>query len=269
MTILVNGRAADTLTVADRGLHYGDGLFETVAVQRGEPRLWNRHMQRLSEGCRRLGLPAPDIAVLRAETRRVAGESERAAVKIILTRGQAGRGYRTKGPVVPTRIVLPRPWPEYPPEWARHGVAVRWCETRLARQPRLAGLKHLNRLEQVLARAEWHDEVAEGLMRDAEGSVIEGTMSNLFVVRAGTLVTPDLSQSGVAGVMRAEVLERAAALGIPCRVETVGVAAVEAAEALFLTNSLIGIWPVQRLESRVYEVGQITQALQQALFGAG
>jgi 4-amino-4-deoxychorismate lyase len=140
---------------------------------------------------------------------------------------------------------------------------------RLARQPRLAGLKHLNRLEQVMARAEWRDEYAEGLMRDTEGLVIEGTMSNLFLVHEGVLVTPDLSQSGVAGVMRAAVLDLAAALGIPSAVRQVTTAMVEGAQELFLTNSLIGLWPVTRLETHNHVVGKITQTLQEALSGGG
>jgi len=163
-------------------------------------------------------------------------------------------------------MVHTRPWPDYPEEYRKLGVPVRWCETRLARQPRLAGIKHLNRLEQVLARAEWRDEFAEGLMCDTEGQVIEGTMSNLFLVQKGTLVTPDLSQSGVAGVMRAEVLEQADRLGIPHVLQPVSVGMVEQAEELFLTNSLIGIWPVARLEAQHYAVaGKITQTLQAAL----
>lgn len=146
---------------------------------------------------------------------------------------------------------------------------MRWCKTRLARQPLLAGMKHLNRLEQVLARAEWQDDYAEGLMCDTNGQVIEGTRTNLFLVRSdGTLVTPDLSQSGVAGVMRAQVLESAAAMGLPCLVQAVTTDMIESALELFLTNSLIGIWPVRRIESRKYVVGKISQTLQAALQAA-
>jgi 4-amino-4-deoxychorismate lyase len=269
MLILVNGQASDVVPVADRGLSYGDGLFETIAVRHGEPQLWSRHMQRLAEGCRRLELPEPDTDQLRAETQRVTGQTARAVVKIVLTRGTGARGYRPDGAIAPTRIVQGLPWPAHNGEPARDGVAVRWCNMRLARQPRLAGLKHLNRLEQVMARAEWRDEYAEGLMRDTEGLVIEGTMSNLFLVHEGVLVTPDLSQSGVAGVMRAAVLDLAATLGIPSAMQPVTTAMVEGAQELFLTNSLIGLWPVMRLETRNYVVGKITQTLQEALSGGG
>ncbi len=257
------------LPVADRGLQYGDGLFETLALRNGEPLLWARHIQRLEDGCRRLGLPAPEAGLLRGEVAQIAGTDVRSVAKIILTRGAAGRGYRPDVSANATRIVQCLPWPTHPDDAAKVGVAVRWCATRLARQPRLAGMKHLNRLEQVLARAEWQDDYAEGLMCDMDGLVIEGTRTNLFVVCAdGTVVTPDLSQSGVAGVMRAQVLESATAMGMRCVVRAVTADMVESARELFLTNSLIGIWPIRRIEAKHYVVGPISQTLQAALHAA-
>lgn len=254
------------LDAGNRGLHYGDGLFETIAMVHGRPQLWTRHLDRLREGCRRLAIATPDPEALRIEAERAAAGVERCVVKIIVTRAGAAHGYRPEPGQSSEHVVLQRPWPDHPREFHHAGVGVRWCRTRLARQPLLAGIKHLNRIEQVLARAEWRDEYAEGLMRDTDGYVIEGTMSNLFLVQEGTLLTPDLAQSGVAGVMRAEVLEQARRLGIPNAQRPVSVDMVEQADELFLTNSLIGIWPVARLEARHYAVvGKITQALQAAI----
>jgi len=269
MTILVNGQETEHLSVGDRGLQYGDGLFESIALRDGHPLLWERHMTRLAEGCRRLMIPMPDRETLHQEVARVAQGERRGVAKVILTRGDAGRGYRPMAGTVPTRIVRRYPWPDFPTDNAATGVRVRWCRLRLSRQPALAGLKHLNRLEQTLARMEWQDECAEGLMCDVDGQVIEGTMSNLFLVHEDTLVTPDLAESGVAGVMRAEVLAQAAKLGIATRISPVTVTMVENAEELFLTNSLIGIWPVTRLEMKPYVVGKTTQTLQTALQAAG
>lgn len=270
MTMLMNGREDDSVLSTDRGLLYGDGVFETIALRDGRPLLWERHMERLVEGCARLAIPRPDARQLLAEVERLADGSGRAVAKIVVTRGAGGRGYRPDATEPPTRIVQRHPWPVYPADAAQRGVALRWCATRLARQPRLSGIKHLNRLEQVLARAEWRDEYGEGLMRDTEELVIEATTSNLFLVSRGVLITPDLSQSGVAGVMRAETLALAGALGIPTAIRPVTAPEVEEADELFLTNSLIGLWPVARLETRHYEVaGKITQALQAALRAAG
>ena len=266
MHTLINGQPSDAIPITDRGLLYGDGLFETVALRQGSPVLWSGHMQRLAEGCRRLELPSPNPDQLLTEVLQVSSSAERSVAKIIITRGGGTRGYRPMPMDSATRIVMGLPWPVLPVDAKSTGVTARWCKTRLARQPRLAGLKHLNRLEQVLARAEWQDDYTEGLMRDADGLVIEGTMSNLFLVDRGTLITPDLSQCGVAGVMRAAILEFAQQCGIPHTVRPVTPPMVEEADSLFLTNSLIGIWPIFRLETRHYEVaGKITQTLQTAL----
>lgn len=269
MITLVNGQVSTNLSVADRGLQYGDGLFETLALRNGKALLWERHIQRLDEGCQRLGLPRPETGLLGEEVERIASTEARAVAKIILTRGTAGHGYRADAAATTTRIVQRLPWPAYPDAAGKKGVSVRWCATRLARQPRLAGMKHLNRLEQVLARAEWQDDYAEGLMHDTDGLVIEGTRTNLFLVGTdGTLTTPDLSQSGVAGVMRAQVLDSAAAMGLTCVIQAVTTDMVASAQELFLTNSLIGIWPIRRIEARHYVVGQISQTLQAALHAA-
>lgn len=266
MRALINGQHMDSIPITDRGLLYGDGLFETISVRRGIPALWSGHLQRLTEGCRRLELPSPDPDLLRSEVLQVSDGAERAVVKIIVTRGSGSRGYRPMSLPMITRVVMGLAWPEHPVDADINGVTARWCDTRLARQPRLAGLKHLNRLEQILARAEWQDDYTEGLMCDTGDLVIEGTMSNLFLVHRGTLITPDLAQCGVAGVMRAAVLEIARQRGIPHTVCPVTRPMVEGADSLFLTNSLIGIWPILRLETRHYEVaGKITQTLQTAL----
>jgi len=264
MKALVNGTPVDALCLLDRGLHYGDGLFETIAILNGKPMLWDRHMQRLNTGCLKLQLDPPDTKRLRDEVAAVSAHSSRAAVKIILTRGPGGHGYRRAQPTAQNLIVMLRDWPEPLSDPATNGVAVRWCQLQLSRQPALAGIKHLNRLEQVLARGEWTDDYAEGLLCDTDGNVIEGTMSNLFIVRGGTLQTPDLSESGVAGVVRAEILDMATQLGIRAEISRVRKSDVASADELFLTNSLIGIWPVTRLESKSYVVGQITQTLQKA-----
>jgi 4-amino-4-deoxychorismate lyase len=250
---LVDGEPRDGVPLADRGLHYGDGLFETIAVIAGRPCLWDRHVERLAAGCRRLRLPVPDPALLRGEAQRLAAGHSLAVLKILVTRGDGGRGYRPPRPAAARRVLLLSPWRDNPPSWREEGVRVRWCDTRLGIQPALAGLKHLNRLEQVLARGEWDDpDIPEGLMLDAQGGVVEGTQSNLFVWRGGRLLTPALDRCGVAGVVRGLGLEVASALGIPAAEERLTVGDVEHASALYLTSSLIGVWRVADLAGRRY-----------------
>lgn len=263
---MINGSPSDHLAVTDRGLQYGDGLFETIAVVNGSPCLWAEHIQRLQDGCARLGIPFPGQELLWEEAGKEIAQQTRCVLKIILTRGAGGRGYRPPPESRPSRILYTSPWPDYPATAAEQGVAVRICETRLGINPALAGIKHLNRLEQVMAQAEWKDvAIAEGLMLDSEGRVIEGTMSNLFVFSQGELITPDLVRCGTAGVMRELILKVAAALDIPIRIEDVNLEQLGEADALFLSNSLIGVWPVCRLGDRCYDPTAIPPALREAI----
>ncbi len=266
--ILINGIAANKVDVADRGLHYGDGLFETLAVRAGKPLLWDRHLERLSAGCARLGFPQPDEDLLYKEAAQVCAGVTQGVLKIILTRGVGGRGYRPPAVAHPTRMVARYPWPGYSAQSAAQGIALRVCATRLARNPALAGMKHLNRLEQVLARNEWADSgIAEGIMLDNEGQIISGTMSNLFLVKAGALLTPDVTQCGVAGVMRGLILDIAARLNLAPRVTGLTLNDALEADELFVCNSLIGLWPVRQLAERHYPYGPVSARLAAELAG--
>jgi 4-amino-4-deoxychorismate lyase len=270
--ILVNGQNQNHIDVADRGLHYGDGLFETIAVNDGQPRLWERHWRRLSMGCRRLGLAQPEPGMLWEEASRVCCGVDRGVLKIILTRGAGGRGYHPPQTGQATRIMATYPWPAYPEANWRQGVAVRLCTTRLGRNSALAGMKHLNRLEQVLARSEWEaSHIAEGLMLDDDDHIIAGTMSNLFIVTAQGLLTPVLTACGVAGVMRSVILDLATELDIAWQEAPLRLEDLHRADEVFLSNALIGIWPVRRIEQRDYGVGSLTELLGgrlKALLGA-
>jgi len=186
---LVDGSNQKHVASSDRGLHYGDGLFETLAVINGKPRHWQLHIQRLAQGCERLKLTMPDPELLFDDVTRVALDLPRAVVKIIITRGSSGRGYRyNEADAETSRIVGSYAWLDYPQDYYTQGVCLRLCETQISQQPALAGLKHLNRLENVLARNEWQDDhFAEGLMCNMHGDVIEGTMTNIFAVFDGSL----------------------------------------------------------------------------------
>lgn len=258
----VDGRPAGQLSILDRGLAYGDGLFETLSVRHGRPRLLARHLARLQEGLQRLRITL-DLSELEAELLAFSGELGEGVAKLIVTRGEGLRGYAAPDAAQPRRILLGNPAPAYPADNAELGVRLFPCATRLAEQPLLAGLKHLNRLEQVLARGEWQDPAyAEGLMCDSSARVIEAVFSNLFLVRDGVLLTADLSRCGVAGVMRAELLQRAVESDIAVQVRDIILAELLAADEVFLCNSLYGIWPVRELQGRGWSVGPLTRKLQ-------
>jgi 4-amino-4-deoxychorismate lyase len=264
--VLVDGAPADSVSVLDRGLSYGDGLFETIRLVHGLAPLWARHMARLRDGCRRLAMPVPDVERLLRETLAVTQGLDHAVVRITLTRGAGTRGYAPPASPNPTRIVAGFDAPDMHGDAYVSGIRVRWCETRLGLQPLLAGLKHLNRLEQVLARAEWSDAaIPEGLLLDLEGNVISATMANLFAVIDGALVTPSVERCGVAGVARAEVLAHRPGT----RIKRLRPDDLVRASELFLSSSVRGILPVQAVGDTVYVPGPVTRALQQHWRGLG
>lgn len=242
--MLINGRRASTISATNRGLAYGDGLFETVGMRGRRPTLWEEHYRRLVRGGEILGIKIPAAQVLERELRRVCGQGEDAVGKIIVTRGEGGRGYLPPKDAEPERLVMAFPWPQVPATWFVRGVRVRVCQQRVTEQPALAGLKHLNRLDSVLARSEWRSSrIAEGLMLDSAGHVIEGTASNLLAVFDGELVTPKLDRCGVAGAMRAWLMANYAVREVRFKVED-----LRKAEGAAMCNSIHGVWPVRTID---------------------
>ena len=262
---LLNGESKCCIDVSDRGFHYGDGLFETIEILHGKPLFLDLHLSRLSVGCKRLLIPMPDYALLQREATKLANQSKHAVLKLIVTRGVGGRGYRQPEEIKPTRLFSLHPYPVYSESFQLEGVTVRFCQNRLGLNPALAGIKHLNRLEQVLARAEWHNsDIQEGLMQDVRGHVIEGTMSNVFYAKDQCLYTPLIEQSGVAGIVRAIIMDLAKQLSIEVIEKNILSDELLQADEMFVTNSIIGIWPVKKLDHQVVNAGPITQKLQHA-----
>jgi 4-amino-4-deoxychorismate lyase len=267
-SILINGQKTDQVSVLDRGFQYGDGLFETIHIVAGKPQYWQQHMERLSDGCIRLQIPVPELAVLQHEAESLYDEIAEGVLKITITRGQGGRGYAVGELAKSTRVLAIYPATQYPEKFWLEGVVVKICSTRLGINPALAGIKHLNRLEQVLARAEWSSaEIHEGLMLDINENVIEGTKSNVFCVKRGELYTPKLSLCGVKGIMREQVMNAAKQAGIVVHETQLDLTDLVQAEECFLCNSLIGVWPVRQLENHKFLVGPISQQLANILRG--
>ena len=265
--MLINGVPGDQLSACDRGLQYGDGIFRTLRVLDGQLLHWPRHYRKLQQDCAALSISCPEATLLLDELQGLIKHQPNGVAKIIITRGtQEKRGYAPAAATAPTRILSITPAPDYPHSFHTQGIKLRVCDVRLSHQIKLAGVKHLNRLENVLAAAEWDDAgIPEGVLLDIEGNVIEGTRSNLFMVRAGTLLTPDLSQCGVAGVQRERVMERAAKHGVPCQVGQIALAELLAADEVFLVNSVIGLWPVRELRSRTWNQLPMSRQVQEWL----
>lgn len=249
--ILVDGLPAHAVPADDRGFTYGDGVFRTLAMHKGRAQWWPQQYAKLAADCSALRIAAPAESELQKDLQAISAQWPDCALRITVTRGSGGRGYAVPENPQSRRIVSAHPLPDYPAHWPEQGVSVRVCELRLAAQPRLAGIKHLNRLENVLARAEWNDPaIAEGLLLDEADSIIEGTRCNVFIVEDGALVTPDLSRCGVAGVTRDLVIAAAGRNGLRCTIEQINRQRLETATEVFLVNSLVGVWPVAALEQR-------------------
>jgi 4-amino-4-deoxychorismate lyase len=267
-TTLVNSQFSDAVSVNNRGLAFADGLFETIKIAAGQTEFLSLHLQRLQRGCERLKI-ACDVALLQRDISQLLSTEEFAdgVLKVTVTRAFSGRGYRPDAAAGSDRIVtFSRAEHDYAGQ-QRSGVSVRVCDTRLAINPMLAGIKHLARLENVLARAEWSDDsIAEGLLLDIDGRVVEGSMSNLFLRCGQQLVTPSLHRCGVEGIIRQLIIERLCpSLGIEVAVSDVDLADVYNADELFVCNSLIGLWPITSIAGDVKAVGETTRKLQQAL----
>ena len=265
VAVLINGRREQRIEVFDRGFQYGDGLFETLLIDDRQILFWNEHIERLEAGCRRLGIPAPDGSLLYREALELCFGADESVLKIILTRGPGGRGYLSPAPVRPTRVLSLHPLPAQIEKRRQEGVRVCLCRTPLGINPCLAGVKHCNRLEQILARSEWSDpEIYEGLMCDSEGWLVEGTMTNLFWVKEGHLLTPRVDRCGVAGIVRAWVLRTMHAWRIATSEVRMRPSELREAGEVFLTNSVIGIVPVIGCPSLdcTWPVGDLTRRLQ-------
>ena len=271
VSVLIDGAAAGALSPLDRGLHYGDGVFETIACLHARPRFLSLHLARLTQGCRTLGFAAPAAEQLREDVVRLAGEQDRSIVKLIVTRGRANvRGYAVSSDARATRVAIRYPWPVEDPVLQQQGVGVRVAAMRLGENPALAGLKHCNRLEQILARSEPHDAAsAEALMLSRSGKLVSGTMSNVFLIdgppQSPRLRTPAIDVCGVAGVMRHVVLQEAARAGVTATECALWPTDLADATEIFLTNARVGIWPVARLEERTLIPGPVTRRMQSLL----
>ncbi len=257
---LINGKFIDELAAHDRGLHYGDGLFETITVENMQLLCWDEHLKRLERGCIKLNIAVPDKNLLKNEVSALINTESQGVIKIIISRGQGGRGYKILENIAPTRIISLYPWSYQYDQNSSSGVKTRICKYRYAKNPFLAGIKHLNRLEQILARSEWNDNsIAEGIVMDSENYIIEGTMSNIFCIIGKTLYTPDLSACGIEGIVRGKIIELASNLKFNVEIKKMSLGFLMNAEEIFMCNSIIGVWPVNIIDETKFSKHKKTQ----------
>ena len=260
MKIWINGQAAADVSLLDRGLQYGDGLFETMRLKKGSVVMWVEHLARLQAGCQRLNISI-DASLLSKQIDDITQQVIDGVLKLIVTRGEGERGYKSYSANAATIIWLHSESPSYPQQYYTEGVDVCLCKTNISRNSFLAGIKHLNRLDNVLARQEWLDEYQEGLMCDEFENIIEGTMSNFFAIKGDVLITPDLSHSGVAGITRQRVLDIARKENIETKICNISADELAEFDAVMVTNSLIGMWPVRSIGDHHYSIRELSLRL--------
>lgn len=263
---IINGGLNGPLSPLDRGLAYGDGVFRTLKVVNGVPEQWPMHYQKLVADCGAIGIVCPGADQLMSDFQQLFGVDEIAAAKIIITRGDGARGYTPPAITAPMRLMIKSPLPKYPQSHYVEGVSLHVCEVRLVSQPKLAGVKHLNRLENVLARMEWSDPtIAEGVMLDTADNVIECTSANIFARFGDTLLTPDLSQCGIAGITRQRILEFASTFSLKTKIEAFDLLKLYTADEVIICNSIYGAWHVRKINDRIWGGQNLAADIRKAL----
>ena len=264
---LINGSFNGAISAHDRGLAYGDGVFRTLKVVNGLPEHWPLHYQTLVKDCSAIGIVCPSAEVFISDFKQLSTVDDVVSVvKIIVTRGEGERGYKPPAITMPMRVMIKSSLPDYPDSYESEGIKLHLCETRIAHQPVLAGVKHLNRLENVLARMEWHDSnVAEGLMLDVAGNVIECTAANIFARFGDVLVTPKLDLCGVAGITRQRILSNTHKLKLKTAIETMDLNKLLKADEVVICNSLFITWQVRTLANKTWTKQTLATNLRKAL----
>ena len=257
--MLINGIEATHINATDRGLAYGDGLFSTIKVEYGVVLLWDLHLQRLKLGVQRLSFSKVDWSKLSLEVNQLASYFSKHAeyvLKVIITRGSGGRGYSIQGCHSPLRIISSAPFPSFYAQWKIQGIDIVLCESQLSSNKQLAGLKTLNRLEQVLIKQELEKKQAvEGIVCDGNGFVIEACSANVFIYLDDVWQTPKLDKSGVAGIQRSNIMKQAKVSGINIVENYIHKDQLVNVKAICLTNALMGVMPVSKYQGRALNLG--------------
>ena len=268
---LINGSFDHIISPFDRGFAYGDGVFRTMKMVDGLPESWPQHYQKLVADCAAINIVCPSAELLMSDLQQLfssvnMSENQLAVAKIIITRGEGNRGYTPPAITAPMRVVTKSDMPTYSEQRYSEGVNLTVCETRLAPQPKLAGIKSLNRLENVLARMEWQEPtIADGILLDNEGNVIECTAANIFARFGTTLITPSLTQCGIAGITRQRIIELAPTLSLKTSIKAIDLPTLLAADEVIICNSLYGAWQVKSVQEKTLKTAALADNIRAAL----
>ena len=264
----INGKLTNKISIEDRAVQYGDGVFETIAAKDRSLAFWKEHYQRLNKGCKILKIKCPSEPFLKKEINKFIKKTihirsgSRKVLKIIISRGIGGRGYNPPRNSKPTRILGVYDWPNYPDINVTKGIMMNVCKTRISIQPFLSQIKHLNRLDQIIARSEWQSKtIAESIMLDLNGNVIEGTISNIFGIKKNIFYTPIIKNSGVEGIMRGVILKLLKEKKEKYIIKKITLKELLKFDEIFVCNSIFGIWPVIKISKKKFSFGEKTKEI--------
>ena len=260
--IWVDNQKVQKVSPFDRGLAYGDGLFATMRVENRSILFLDTHLQRLIDGAYRLGFDWQLTQTLRDELNVLADKQVTGCIKLLLTRGEGGRGYQSPAKPSPMLIVSLHALPQTYQKWRKSGAKLASSDVPLASQPLLAGIKHLNRLEQVLIKSsglllgfdDW-------LVSNSQGNVIESSVGNLFFISGTDVYTPKITESGVSGVMRQQVIEALLTKGFNVFCTDISQASIQQYKHVVMTNSLYGIIDITAIDNHSFDRFELTQPL--------
>lgn len=270
---LINGKFLKTVSVLDRGLSYGDGLFETMSWRHLREldsfgvEFWNRHLKRLSASSLKMKIKMPSKEILNNYKDKIIKKSinlgfNEGVLKIIITRGVGGRGYKYEKDIEPTIIFLSFPKVRIDESFFKKGVNLKFCKSPIFVNHQLSGIKHLNRIDSVMARSEWQNkEFFDGVLLDDSKNIIDGTMTNIFFSKNNILYTPDLKKSGINGIMRQVVIEKSKIFFNSVHEIQINKKNLKLYDEMFITNSIIKILPVKKLEKKEFSISQSTRNL--------
>lgn len=271
---LINGQAKALIPIRDRGLAYGDGLFETIAIIEGMAHNWDLHFKRLFLGSKQLKIKIPEETTLFNGFKQLLVSTKKSTfiIKIIITRGEGGKGYQCPENTSSQWIMMVNSWPEYPASFYLKGINAQQSDFKLSVQPFLAGIKHLNRLEQVIAKQALADEYQEALLSNTDNFLIEGISSNLYFVENGLLCLPSLEQCGISGTIRTQILNLCAKLDIKFQIADFTIENIYNCDEIFYSNSIIGLWPVKNIDfcnrkNKTFQPGSIYRKLAKVING--
>ena len=259
---LINGEFSTSLPANDRAVQFGDGCFTTARIKDGSVRFLAQHLGRLQQACEKLLIPFAQWSVLESEMQQLAVAHQQAVLKVMITRGSGGRGYSAANCQHPTRLLSVSAYPSFYPQWREQGISLALSPIRLGINPHLAGIKHLNRLEQVLIRTHLEQmQAQEALVLDSDGWLTECCAANLFWRKGSQVFTPYMDKSGVNGTMRQHII--ACLADSPWQVTQVRERPESLAQAdeLLICNALMPVVPVNQAQLWRFESRELYQFL--------